>query len=182
MRSAPATHCYRAGRSNHRHGTSRPISARPAPRTTLNTSTFRRQADILSIRLRTLAGTPRLVVTGEVEASSVYLLTKVADAIMRTKATTALTLDMSAVTLIDGTGVAAVHACHRQAATRGLQFLIINSSVAVAAALSADGRGRALTGTSRLPSPAAARNPVRSRPRGRRHRSRCAQRRPAAPA
>lgn len=182
MRSAPATHCYRAGRSNHRHGTSRPISATPARRATLNTSTFRRQADILSIRLRTLAGSPHLVVTGEVEASSAYLLTKVADAVMRTKATTALTLDMSAVTFIDGTGVAAVHACHRQATTRGLQFLIINSSVAVAAALTARADRRAITRPPRLSSPATAPSPGRSRPRGRGHRSRCAQRRPAAPA
>ncbi|MEV0454945.1 STAS domain-containing protein [Catellatospora methionotrophica] len=182
MRSAPATHCYRAGRSNRRHGTSRPISATPARRTTLNTSTFRRQAEILSIRLRTLAGSPHLVVTGEVEASNVYLLSKVADAVMRTRAATELTLDMSAVTFIDGTGVAAVHACRRQAATRGLRFLIINLSAAVAAALTTHGDRRALTRPPRLPSPATAPTPGRSRPRGRGHRSRCAQRRPAGPA
>ncbi|MFC7245176.1 STAS domain-containing protein [Catellatospora aurea] len=182
LRSAPATHCYRAGRSNRRHGTSGPIRARPAWRTPLNDSKFRRHvADGLSIRLRTLAGSLHLVVTGEVEASNAYLLVKVADAVMRTRDATELTLDMSAVTFIDRIGVAAVRACRRQASTHGLRFFIINPSVVVRAALNACGGREAITRSPGHHTPATAANPGRSRPRGRGRRSRYAGRRPAPP-
>lgn len=138
-------------------------------------------ADGLSIRLRIVAGSLHLVVAGEVEASNVYLLAKVADAVMRTRDATDLSLDMSAVTFIDGIGVAAVRACRRQATTHGLGFLIVNPSVAVRAALNACGRREAITRPPGPRTPATAAKPGRSRPRGRGHRSRYAWRRPAPP-
>ncbi|MBV1850466.1 STAS domain-containing protein [Catellatospora tritici] len=137
-------------------------------------------SDGLSIRLRTLAGSLNLIVTGEVEASSVYLLAKVADAVMRTKAATELTLDMSAVTYIDRAGVAGVDACRRQATARGLGFLIVNPSVAAGAALNAHAGRAATSEPPGLLAPATAR-PGRSRARGQGGRSRCARRGPLPP-
>ncbi|MEU7825962.1 STAS domain-containing protein [Catellatospora sp. NPDC049133] len=124
-------------------------------------------ADGLSIRLRTLAGSPHLVTAGEVEISTVNLLASVADAVIRTRAAIELTLDLSAVTFIDDVGVAAVNACRRQATTRGLRFRVINPSAAVRAALNARDRRKAVPKTSRRLTPATALNPGMPRPRGR---------------
>lgn len=87
----------------------------------------------LRIRLQAQAGGFCLLVAGEIDVATAYLLGKVTGAVLATRHTANLTMDMSAVTFIDAAGIAAVIGCHRQAAQHRRPFFIVNPSRAVTA-------------------------------------------------
>lgn len=89
----------------------------------------------LRIRLRAQAGELRLLVAGEVDLATAYLLGKVTAALLRTRTTASLAMDMAEVTFIDAAGIAAVLGCRRQAAEHRLGFSVVNPSRAVAATI-----------------------------------------------
>lgn len=130
-------------------------------------------SDELSIRLRTRAGDLCLLLAGEVDMATAYLLGKVTNAVLRTRDAASLSMDMSAVTFIDAAGIAAVIGCRREAAEHRLPFAIVNPSRAVAATIGLCGAEHLLAG------PGAGRVPP-SAWRAASHRQRLHRRRPPA--
>ncbi|GHJ43163.1 hypothetical protein Cs7R123_05050 [Catellatospora sp. TT07R-123] len=135
----------------------------------------------LRIRLRVHAGELRLLVAGEVDLATAYLLGKVTTALLRTRTAASLAMDMSAVTFIDAAGIAAVIGCRRQAARHRLPFSVVNPSRAVAATIGLCGVGHLLAQPVPLgcAAEALASAPTRHRPRRRQPSS--ARPRPARP-
>ncbi|BCJ74428.1 hypothetical protein CS0771_39720 [Catellatospora sp. IY07-71] len=104
-------------------------------------------SDDLRIRLRTRAGELCLLVAGEVDMATAYLLGRVTTAVLRTRDAASLSMDMSAVTFIDAAGIAAVIGCRREAAEHRLPFAIVNPSRAVTATIGLCGVEHLLTGS-----------------------------------
>ncbi|GAA1602620.1 STAS domain-containing protein [Catellatospora bangladeshensis] len=126
-------------------------------------------SDDLRIRLHTRAGDLCLLVAGEVDMATAYLLGRVTTAVLRTRDAASLSMDMSAVTFIDAAGIAAVIGCRREAAEHRLPFAIVNPSRAVTSTIGLCGAEHLLRDpvTGRLPAPVGQAAPSRHRHRSR---------------